>query len=1001
MSISVNQNNLYTVREKTTEKPEESAKASFKGSPEQEEHDGMSTTAKAALVTAGLALATVGAIYGCKAYKKMNLEKPLKELIGKPDDLAGMDRSALEELKKKIESAIDTAKKGGLSDDNAQVKSLSEKLSKIEEKLNAPAPKKPVTPPITLSADAIDALRKEAQDLVQKYADVAKLTDEADAKAALNEVGKKMIDLSKRGLAQGDSDYRALVKKWGEIQNHITQKFDIPKLRTEANALVQKYADVAKLTDEADAKAALKEVEDKINEFAKQNVNSQDADVLKLIQKQQALEKHIQNLPPTPAPQPTPAPAPKKPVTPPISGTVKPTIPELKQEAQWMLDACNDLTSDAFKTKYYARNVIKRLDDKINELLSGGVAQNDSVINELKTRKSDVENFVSSMVSTLKKDSNDLLNKIPADKDISALDSRDAIQWYGSLHDCMSRFEDTKMTEYNSLSDKFRLVCARLIDCALENESASVKSDIKAIEAFFNQKRKSEIGQFTKFMWDTMKDNSFKGNETKIRTTLNHLYNAAKMVNTKGEYVFHSRILFSPAGRKYPAEFECLGEVVQKAGNKYQNLFNRLSADEKPDGLNKNLVEDLRMYMKTKKKNGTFTLDDYIPVVSKADGQKLPSGTVFSDNGFLYVNVNGKAEPLDPGLTRDDLNGILNPVKRYFGEQGGIGDCYLLSAVNGMLQSPEEYAQLLKRIHIDNGEIIVKMPKGSTTTWENASYPVDITLSDGRRVNVGVKENMFKYLNRSDLQEDQVVVALEQKSQNSVAGGVLQSMYAVPNQKQQYQSKSPTLVQAIEKAYGAHRKYIMADKYVRKLYARDKAAAQAAFEKLSQDIDKYVVTTNAQNRYTLRSLDEINAEALSEWKKKGGLGSKPDVFTSADDYYKSSGTLDEVYKFFTENKKPVRKYDPQASDFYKTDVRDALSKQNPVKFFATVNCKKRDLNSKKYLYRRHAYMIQNYDPKTDVVTYINPWNAALTFDMKLDDLHRQHLIGKIAVCGNL
>ena len=45
MSISVNQNNLYTVRKKRAEKPEESAKASFKAAPEQEEHDGMSTTA--------------------------------------------------------------------------------------------------------------------------------------------------------------------------------------------------------------------------------------------------------------------------------------------------------------------------------------------------------------------------------------------------------------------------------------------------------------------------------------------------------------------------------------------------------------------------------------------------------------------------------------------------------------------------------------------------------------------------------------------------------------------------------------------------------------------------------------------------------------------------------------------------------------------------------------------------------------------------------------------
>ena len=229
MSVSFNQNSYYPVnteQKKPVQNP--AAKASFKGSPEQEEKEGMSTTAKAALVTAGLALATVGAIYGCKAYKKMNLEKPLKELIGKADDLAGMDRSALEELKKKIESAIDTAKKGGLSDDNAQVKSLREKLSKIEEKLNslAPQPKPAPKPPITSSADAIDALRKDAQDLVQKYADVAQLTNESDAKEALSKIEAQIKKLNGEKIVDpNDADLKALTDKKDAIEQHIAKTF--------------------------------------------------------------------------------------------------------------------------------------------------------------------------------------------------------------------------------------------------------------------------------------------------------------------------------------------------------------------------------------------------------------------------------------------------------------------------------------------------------------------------------------------------------------------------------------------------------------------------------------------------------------------------------------------------------------------------------------------------------------------------------------------------------
>lgn len=134
MSVSFNQNSYYpvnTVQKKPVQNP--AAKASFKAAPESEEKEGMSTTAKAVLVTAGLALTTLGVIYGHKAYKNSNLEKPLKELVGKARGCTDRSISELEELEKQMTKALEAAKKGGLPDDNAEVKSLIYKLRNVKD----------------------------------------------------------------------------------------------------------------------------------------------------------------------------------------------------------------------------------------------------------------------------------------------------------------------------------------------------------------------------------------------------------------------------------------------------------------------------------------------------------------------------------------------------------------------------------------------------------------------------------------------------------------------------------------------------------------------------------------------------------------------------------------------------------------------------------------------------------------------------------------------------
>lgn len=133
MSVSFNQNYypVNTVQKKPVQNP--AAKASFKAAPEPEEQEGMSTTTKAVLVTAGLALATIVGIYGHKAYKNSNLEKLLKELVGKARGCTDRSISELEELEKQMTKALEAAKKGGLPDDNAEVKSLIYTLRNVKD----------------------------------------------------------------------------------------------------------------------------------------------------------------------------------------------------------------------------------------------------------------------------------------------------------------------------------------------------------------------------------------------------------------------------------------------------------------------------------------------------------------------------------------------------------------------------------------------------------------------------------------------------------------------------------------------------------------------------------------------------------------------------------------------------------------------------------------------------------------------------------------------------
>ena len=70
-------------------------------------------------------------------------------------------------------------------------------------------------------------------------------------------------------------------------------------------------------------------------------------------------------------------------------------------------------------------------------------------------------------------------------------------------------------------------------------------------------------------------------------------------------------------------------------------------------------------------------------------------------------------------------------------------------------------------------------------------------------------------------------------------------------------------------------------------------------------------------------------------------------------------------------------------------MRKSFQKPDTVHIFGTIPKRtgmESGLNVNRDIYSSHGYCVQNYNPKTDIVTYINPWNSCLTYEMRLEEL---------------
>ena len=96
----------------------------------------------------------------------------------------------------------------------------------------------------------------------------------------------------------------------------------------------------------------------------------------------------------------------------------------------------------------------------------------------------------------------------------------------------------------------------------------------------------------------------------------------------------------------------------------------------------------------------------------------VENGNVAELNGKLYVNDNGK--PVELRISKEKFDDLFPPYSSVNMEQGSLGDCWLISALDNMMDLPGGRIAIYKMLVQKGDDILVVFPKN---TYEAIKFP--------------------------------------------------------------------------------------------------------------------------------------------------------------------------------------------------------------------------------------------------------------------------------------
>jgi len=158
--------------------------------------------------------------------------------------------------------------------------------------------------------------------------------------------------------------------------------------------------------------------------------------------------------------------------------------------------------------------------------------------------------------------------------------------------------------------------------------------------------------------------------------------------------------------------------------------------------MNDNLAKDLDMVYEARKA-GKNPADVYVPTVKsqKEGNAKTKIGEVFkvADQDKIYVKTSEKdSKQLD--MDKDMFVKLFPPAKRFTTQQQSIGDCYLVSTLNTVMQNPKARVALYDAFHQNGKDVTVKFQNGyGEYKYENAELPKDRVQKYSLKGSTGIR----------------------------------------------------------------------------------------------------------------------------------------------------------------------------------------------------------------------------------------------------------------------
>lgn len=205
----------------------------------------------------------------------------------------------------------------------------------------------------------------------------------------------------------------------------------------------------------------------------------------------------------------------------------------------------------------------------------------------------------------------------------------------------------------------------------------------------------------------------------------------------KNEY---ERIIQTDIWKKLPHDVQTkmytyLSDLVQKDPNRFERLVNSGYFELCSEG--KCNIYDLIKNLETNKFFSKHYLEDVKRLYSgdplvkefpkgadlKTVAKEVPSGEPACVDGKMYVNEDGVMKPLN--ISKEKFEELFPLEGRFNTHQGNLGDCWLISALDNLMDLPIGRAKLFQMISQDGDDLVITFPN------KNNEEPIQIRFPKG------------------------------------------------------------------------------------------------------------------------------------------------------------------------------------------------------------------------------------------------------------------------------